>query len=34
MNLFTRQKKTHMKQSYGYKRERGWLRDKLGVWDW
>ena len=33
MNLFTRQKKTHMKQTYGYKREKGWLRDKLGVWD-
>ena len=36
MNLFTKQKQTqrHGKQTYGYpKQEKGWKRDKLGVWD-
>ena len=35
MNLFTKQKQTHRqrKQTYGYRRGKGWGRDKLGVWD-
>ena len=35
MNLFTKQKQTHghRKQFYGYQGEKGWGRDKLGVWD-
>ena len=35
INLFTKQKQTHIhrKQTYGYQRGKGRRRDKLGVWD-
>ena len=34
MNLFTKQKQTHIeKRLMVTKAERGWGRDKLGVWD-
>ena len=35
MNLFTKQKQTHThrNQTYGYQKEQGVGRDKLGVWD-
>ena len=35
MNLFTKQKQAHRPrdQIYSYQRERGWGRDKLGIWD-
>ena len=35
INSFTKQKQTHRhrKQTMVTKRERGWERDKLGVWD-
>ena len=27
------QNQRHRKQTYSYQREKGWERDKLGVWD-
>ena len=34
MNLFIKQKQTHRhRKVMVMKRERGWGRDKLGVWD-
>ena len=35
MNLFTKQKQTHNKENklMVTKGEKGWGRDKLGVWD-
>ena len=35
MNLYTKQKQNHRhtNKTYGYQREKGWGRDKLGVWD-
>ena len=35
MNLFTKRKPTlrHRKHIYGYQKRKGWVRDKLEVWD-
>ena len=33
MNLFTKQKQTHRKQTYGYQRGKGRRGDKSGIWD-
>ena len=34
MNLLTKQKQTHSKQTHGYQRGKVTGKDKLGVWDW